>query len=43
MELLAQFAQDRDLDIRFSAQTKLTRRGETREQSAATPAQQTLF
>ena len=43
LESLAQFAQDRDLDIRFSAQTELTRRGETREQSAATPAQRTLL
>jgi exodeoxyribonuclease X len=30
-ESLAQFAQDKDLDVRFSAQTELARRGETRE------------
>lgn len=43
MESLSQFAQDKDFDIRFSAQIEVTRRGETREQSAATPAQSTLF
>jgi exodeoxyribonuclease X len=43
MESLAQFAQDRDLDIRFSAQTELTRRSERREQTVATRAQRTLF
>lgn len=43
LDSLAQFAQDKDLDVRFSAQTESARRGATREQSAATPAQRTLL
>lgn len=42
-EALTAFLNDRDADIRFSAQTELLRRGETEPSTAAIPIQQTLL
>lgn len=43
IDALQTLAQDRDLDVRFSAQTELRRRGESAAGPAAKPAQPTLF
>jgi exodeoxyribonuclease X len=43
VEALREFARDRDIDIRFSADTELAKRGEIQEKSVATPDQRTLF
>lgn len=40
---LTQFLRDRDADIRFSAQTELSRRGELQRPDVAEPAQPTLL
>jgi exodeoxyribonuclease X len=40
---LTALAQDRDADIRFSAETELRRRGAAGAPMAAEPAQKTLF
>lgn len=42
-EQLLSLAQDRDLDVRFSAQAELCQRGELAEASPAPPAQRTLL
>lgn len=42
-EALRALVQDRDINIRFSAETELRRRGETVEPEAAPPAQRTLL
>lgn len=42
-EALRAFIQDRDVDIRFSAQTELARRGGHEKADSAEPAQSTLF
>jgi exodeoxyribonuclease X len=43
LQALAELAKDRDADVRFSAQTELSRRGEREESSTVGPAQQTLL
>ena len=42
-ESLREFCRDRDVDVRFSAQTELARRGEDDELTIAEPAQRRLF
>ena len=42
-EALTAFLADRDIDVRFSAQTELSRRGGTDMSETAAPAQQMLF
>ena len=42
-ESLREFSRDRDVDVRFSAQTELARRGEDDEPIVAEPAQRQLF
>jgi exodeoxyribonuclease X len=42
-EALRDFARDRDIDVRFSAQSELTRRGERLESEPLEPAQRTLL
>ncbi len=42
-QALEDFARDRDIDVRFSAQTELARRGERQEIAPLEPAQRTLL
>ncbi len=42
-QALENFARDRDVDVRFSAQTELARRGERQEIAPLEPAQGTLL
>ena len=42
-ELLREFASDRDVDVRFSAQTELAGRGEDDKPTVTEPAQPQLF
>jgi exodeoxyribonuclease X len=42
-DALMEFARDRDVDIRFSAQTELTLRGNSGQTESGVPAQQTLL
>jgi exodeoxyribonuclease X len=42
-EVLRAFVRDRDVDVRFSAQTELTRRGDHGQADNADPAQRTLL